>query len=955
MAFVYIPANAQYKPNLIVSIDSAPTDYQVFQRDSVNKCSVTIKGKYYGKQNLFLARKNRYRYLEQYYTISSIPINVDSDSTFEITVRIGAELREWSFGIKAGEELIAEFKHLICGDVYVVTGQSNATSTLGDVGGSFLTDADTFSSDYADRYARALGQGLWGLEANKSEILWEGWGPASSVYYDKHYSGGWPLALQKKIINQQKIPVGIINAAMSGSTIQEHLANALPVATLIDDGVTIHTNPANYNLREYLLSKLKRAGIANNLKYLLWYQGESDAALQGCSTQYYDLLQSLLTEWQSAFPGLKKVFIYQLNNSCMEPAGTGAYAIREAQRQACLNNPIAELIPTSGMSVFHMTPSEVQHDSYRNAPCHLNRYGMAFIAKRTYQILEGFVYKTSLDTPQNYLPNHIISAQLNDEKNQLIMEFTYNLDVIETNDAGGPAFLKDYFFDQDYDPIKAIDLKIEGNKLVLLLKDKQRLEKVSIYPPAFYLHNKRTYYGPWLKTKGKELTLPYFSDVQIQQSEPENPVFKQLWNRVHSTPQANQPFANLNLVIGGQFTSSSSSEALVLYNNSKLQILQLGSDGWQANINSLDYLKQENKGMWVGDFLGDERDEILLLDERLQLYAADSSGITLLWQSTTELASILNPKKMVVGRFQSGPKNELLSISQFVNQSTAYHFTQAVGGQIQLSSETINSSTPSALLENDTRLHCGDFDGDGKDELLAFGEGVVLFALENKQWEWLWSANVYDHFIGWDYPLDLDNLTLLVGNLDTTHKEDELMVINANPKETEISIYGFNNQDKSWSENETHLSKDPYLGDWPLNSEKWGNTDYKLIPNGTLPDRLLTLREVDCGGMWRYDAGLYNLNIKLAPVGSASQIQNNGFHIFPNPTSKILHVESVKQAISPTSVKIYNQNGALVYKYSERFTPNNFILNLRTLHSGIYFIELQSEAETEMHKLIVIP
>jgi hypothetical protein len=953
MALVYIPANAQYKPNLIVSIDSSPTDYQVFQRDSVNKCSVTIKGKYYGKQNLFLARKNRYRYLEQYYTISSIPINVDSDSTFEITVRIGAELREWSFGIKAGEELIAEFKHLICGDVYVVTGQSNATSTLGDVRGSFLTDADTFNSDYADRYARALGQGLWGLEANKSEMLWEGWGPASSVYYDKHYSGGWPLALQKKIINQQKIPVGIINAAMSGSTIQEHLANALPITTLIDDGVTIHTNPANYNLREYLLSKLKRAGIANNLKYLLWYQGESDAALKGCSTQYYDLLQSLLTEWQSAFPALKKVFIYQLNNSCMEPAGTGAYAIREAQRQACLNNPIAELIPTSGMSVFHMTPSEVQHDSYRNAPCHLNRYGMAFIGKRTYQILEGFVYKTSLDTPQNYLPNHIISAQLNDENNQLIMEFTYNLDVIETNDAGGPAFLKDYFFDQDYDPIKATDLKIEGNKLVLLLKDKQRLEKVSIYPPAFYLHNKRTYYGPWLKTKGKELTLPYFSDVQIQQSEPENPVFKQLWNSANYTPQANQPFANLNLVIGGQFTSSSSSEALVLYNNSKLQLLQLGSDGWQANI-SLDYLKQENKGIWVGDFLGDERDEILLLDERLQLYGADSSGITLLWQSTTELASILNPKKMVVGRFQSGIKNELLSINPFVNQSTVYHFTQAVGGQIQLSSETINSSTPSALLENDTRLHCGDFDGDGYSEILSFGAGTNLIALRNSQWYHLWNAGYSNHLSGWGHPIQHDSLQILVGDLDISRPGDELLILGTNQYQSGISVHAFDSKNQNWTDGSTYYSKDLSLGDWPLQTTIGQKTNYVLIPSNMQADRILVLKETVCSGLKKHHTALYDMAIHLNPTSTNSNsINTSWFHVYPNPSSHHIYLES-KKPQSETELSIYSLSGALIYQHKERFSPDNFVVDVSYLQNGFYLLKLQSAERSETFKLNIV-
>ncbi len=946
--------HGQHKPALQLKLTQAPTDYQVYQRDSVNRCSVTIKGKYYGGQALRLARKSRYKYIENYYPISTLPITVAPDSTFEITIRIGAELREWTFGILSGESIIAEFNHLVCGDVYAVLGQSNATSDLGGPDANFAMDGDTFDSEFGDRYARAVGQGIWGLEAAKSHWQWAEWGPASSIYYDFHHAGGWPLKLQHNIINSQKIPVGIINAALSGSYISEHFKDASPIAALNNtDGTVIHDNPEGLNARQYFDSKLARAGVQGSLKYIFWYQGESDGTSSLCKSHYADLLNKLIDQWSADLPGLEKVFVFQLNTSCLTAEVKDAYAVREAQRQVCQTNPKAFLIPTSGLAVAHMSDDEIKMNTSFNRPCHYNRFGMEYLADRVHTALRGLVYNNIGITPQQVQANEIVSATLNSDENKLVLEFKFDVELIDTNDAGKAVNLKDYFFDQDYDPISVSKLETHNNVVTLFLTDTARLEKISIYPASYYHHNQRTYYGPWLSTRGSSLGLPFFADVPIAQVATRNPVFSSAWNNWGAGSINGWKLHPNDIVLGGGFSNDKSSEVLLIDSLGNFEMLEFRNGDWEiVNVSNYLTFPKNLKQAWLGDFDGNGADEVLTFGTALSLYSIDSLGLHLQWVSDLSPNS-LSKVTILTGDFNGNGITDVLLINTLNREMTLLSFEKDNGGQFRLTDESGSLKTSAFPFDYKTRFYSGDFNGDGQDGLLAFGEGAALFTLVNEQWEWIWSANLNDHFKGWNYPLDTDNLTLLVGNIDTTHSGDELMVIGSNPKETGISIYGFNDQSKSWSENETHLSKDPYLGDWPLKSEKGRNTSYKLIPNGTSADRLLTLREFECGGIWRYEAGLYNLNLKLAPAGSAPLIQNNSFYIFPNPTSKILHVESAKQAYPPTSINIYNQNGALVYKYSERFTPNNFILDLADLAIGLYLVEIKSELNTEVKKLII--
>ncbi len=947
-----IRAIGQRKPAAILELTESPTNYQVYQRDNVDKCTVTIKGKLFSSGPLILARKSRYKYITNFYPISSLPITLNADSTFEVEVRIPAELREWTFELYHRGQRIVSFENLVCGDVYAVLGQSNATSDLGGPDAEYVMDGYTFNKDYADRYARAVGQGLWGLEAAKESYLWKGWGPAGSIFYDLHHSGGWPLKLQHNIIKNNRIPVGVINAAMSGSSINQHFKNSPPVQILIDaDGTIIHKNPEGYNLRQYLLSKLKRAGALHSLKYILWYQGESDGTTSPCKSHYADLLNSLIAEWVQDMPSLQKVFVFQLNTSCLEEAGRGAYAIREAQRQVCISNPMAELIPTSGLSVWQMSNDEVHFNTYNNNPCHYNRLGMEFLANRIHKSLSGLIYKTLDSTSKEVLPNEIKKASLNRKSNQLTLEFTFDIELIDTNDAGQSVSLKDYFFDQDYDPVKISKLVIDHNKLTLHLEDTIRLEKISIYPSAYYNHNKRIYYGPWLSTKDSDLGLPFFADVPVEQGADENPVFMRNWNNLGGGNLGDWNLNSKDLVVSGHFIETVNPEVLLIDKNGKSRLMEFDGHNWQTHFSTT--LPQNLTKVWAGDFTGNGRDEILTLGMGLGLYSFDSTGQQQLSHSEPYMQELVKKSSILSGDFDGDGQEDILFIDQANRQVKLYGYTVR-NNRYHLSEKLSSLTAPAVLFDYNNSFYSGDFNGDGYDEVLAFGNGAVLSTIKNGQWQWLWSASLYDHFKGWNYPLDIDNLSLLIGELDTNHKGDELMIIGSNHQETGISIYGFNETTKSWSENETHLSKDPYLGDWPLKSDKGRNTAYHLISEGNKPARLLTMREFECGDNWRYEAALYSLRLNLVPTPGDSQAKNKSFYIYPNPASSLLHVESANQATPPTSVRVYTQNGQLIHHHSESFAPNNFLVDVSRFNPGIYFIEIQSETAVETHKFVIV-
>ena len=87
----------------------------------------------------------------------------------------------------------------------------------------------------------------------------------------------------------------------------------------------------------------------------------------------------------------------------------------------------------------------------------------------------------------------------------------------------------------------------------------------------------------------------------------------------------------------------------------------------------------------------------------------------------------------------------------------------------------------------------------------------------------------------------------------------------------------------------------------------------------------------------------------IAIINSVDEKINNSTKIYPNPANNFLNIVSLKTGIS--SVEIYNLNGQLVL--NKEVNNNQKTLNISSLESGIYIVDILSENTSVKRKLVI--
>lgn len=75
------------------------------------------------------------------------------------------------------------------------------------------------------------------------------------------------------------------------------------------------------------------------------------------------------------------------------------------------------------------------------------------------------------------------------------------------------------------------------------------------------------------------------------------------------------------------------------------------------------------------------------------------------------------------------------------------------------------------------------------------------------------------------------------------------------------------------------------------------------------------------------------------------------FQVYPNPTKNKLFIDLKNQFNKPSSIKIYDVKGSLVYDKKE--FPKDGFINLTKLKNGFYFLILERKEKSITKKLIV--
>lgn len=326
----------------------------------------------------------------------------NDSAPFNFTFQIPAELHEYMlqvYGVSAGvPTLDTSINALLAGDVYIIDGQSNALAPMRD-GGS----ADSNKSEFIRVFGNS-DSATAGLLANLKWFRGEGDG----FFLENGHAGQWGLHLGRLIVDSIQIPVAIFNGACGGTPISyyERLSNYK---------TNLYSNYAR------LYYRLSFTGLENNVRAILWCQGETDA-LDGTTTaKWLSEFDTLEHSFGQDFPGFEKTYIFQTRNGCGATI-TNDMHIKEAQREAAVqNNTDIEIMPTSAL----------RQDT---GDCHFDYHGgYEIFGNRIYDLIARDLYgKTpvsEVDAPM------ITAAYLSDSTTLVVIE---NADSLVEHKRGLP-------------------------------------------------------------------------------------------------------------------------------------------------------------------------------------------------------------------------------------------------------------------------------------------------------------------------------------------------------------------------------------------------------------------------------------------------------------------------------------------------------------------------------------
>ncbi len=227
--------------------DEQPADHQFYARDDRGKGTLVWRGTLPGKaERVFL------RVLADGKPFATDDAKVGADRRFAMQVDLKPGLVHYRAELltKAGgrETILLAADDLVCGDVLLVDGQSNAEAT--DVG----KDDPPLHSEWVRSF------GCMGGGQERRSV----WGPAVCRAREGQLQVGyWAMLLGQQLVAAHGNPICILNGAVGGSRIDEHQRNEADP----EDRDTIYGR---------LLWRARQARLTHGIRAVLWHQGEND-------------------------------------------------------------------------------------------------------------------------------------------------------------------------------------------------------------------------------------------------------------------------------------------------------------------------------------------------------------------------------------------------------------------------------------------------------------------------------------------------------------------------------------------------------------------------------------------------------------------------------------------------------------------------------------------------------
>ena len=219
-------------------------------------------------------------------------------SPFDLTATIEAGLFQYDVAVFWDDgsgwwKPAAEYKDIVCGDVFLINGQSNAVAidyhneNLGDL------DKNTFVRSYgsSDKTGWVVNDFNFGVAV-------------ANAGYTHAAIGQWGLHLALAVIETQQIPILLINGAYGGTKVAQHQRN--------------DANPTDVStIYGRLLWRVEHAGVAESVRAIFWHQGESDGNM--AFDTYLGLWTAMYEDWLEDYPNVEGIYPFQVRAGCGNP------------------------------------------------------------------------------------------------------------------------------------------------------------------------------------------------------------------------------------------------------------------------------------------------------------------------------------------------------------------------------------------------------------------------------------------------------------------------------------------------------------------------------------------------------------------------------------------------------------------------------------------------------------
>ncbi len=180
---------------------------------------------------------------------------IGADKSYMMSSRLKPGLIKYKieFGARsgAGETVLHTAGDIVCGDAYIIEGQSNALAT----------DTHEVSPPETHEWIRSYGRPPANLKEAPGNLwchpVWK------ARNGEKAELGWWGMELAKRLVESQKIPIFIINGAVGGTRIDQHQRN--------------ETNPTDLTtIYGRMLWRAREARITHGIRGIIWHQGENN-------------------------------------------------------------------------------------------------------------------------------------------------------------------------------------------------------------------------------------------------------------------------------------------------------------------------------------------------------------------------------------------------------------------------------------------------------------------------------------------------------------------------------------------------------------------------------------------------------------------------------------------------------------------------------------------------------